>query len=248
MEQRIVLVSGWGQSEHACEPLLSALKRSGAVEWVRPEGSLEDMIARLDVRLSGTGQDTRTLVVGWSLGGQLLLHWLSRRSPPYPKGLGLCLLASNPCFVARDGWPGVAEDVFQNFRSQLGSDPRGCLMRFQAMQTQGSDQGAADLRWLRRDPALSALNGGGEGLSRDELRTTLEWLLTLDERKTLANWPEALRRPLVLLGENDVLIPPSLAHHLQPWADVRTLPKMAHYPGLATVDTLVGLVTGWWTA
>ena len=39
-------------------------------------------------------------------------------------------------------------------------------MRFQAMQTQGSDQGAADLRWLRRDPALSALNGGVKGFPR----------------------------------------------------------------------------------
>ena len=78
------------------------------------------MIARLDVRLSGTAGHPYT--GSWLVFKRTTAPALAE--PPillYPKGLGLYLLASNPCFVARDGWPGVVEDVFRTFGPNLAA-------------------------------------------------------------------------------------------------------------------------------
>lgn len=246
MRREIVLIAGWGQSEHACQPLVEALSDLGKVSLIRIEGTLESLHAQLDLQASRLSSNCQVLMLGWSLGGLVLLNWLDRRQADINSpGLCISLLACNPCFIASEGWPGVDSAVFQAFQSRLQVSPKATVLRFQALQTQGGEGAASDLRWLREDPELTTLTTPSKVTA---LYNTLEWLMTLDQRSTLAQWPRLLRRPLVLLGAQDALVPSRVMESLSSWADTDIVPSMAHYPGMAARDALVQSVRAWWAA
>lgn len=126
----------------------------------------------------------RCHLLGWSLGG-LVASQLALTHPERVQSL--ITVASSPCFMARDEWPGIAPKVLAGFNQMLAGDFKQTIERFLAIQAMGSEHARDDIRQLRHwlaerpMPQLAALEAGLGLLAdvdlRDELSAlSLPWL------------------------------------------------------------------------
>lgn len=126
----------------------------------------------------------RCHLLGWSLGG-LVASQLALTRPE--RCQSLITVASSPCFMARDEWPGIAPKVLAGFNQMLAGDFKQTIERFLAIQAMGSEHARDDIRQLRHwlaerpMPQLAALEAGLGLLAdvdlRDELSAlSLPWL------------------------------------------------------------------------
>lgn len=170
-------------------------------------------------------------VCGWSLGGQVALHW-ARREPE--KVRRLVLVTSTPCFAERDDWLfGMASEVLEKFAAELEQDHAATLRRFIALQLRGSENERellASLRgrlFSRGEPDMGALRGG------------LDILRAADQRSELQD----IRQPtLVIAGERDKLTPPAASHYMaqiMPSARVVEVRGAAHAPFLSHPEIFI---------
>lgn len=164
-------------------------------------------------------------VCGWSLGGQIALHWAAREPQKIKR---LVLVASTPCFVERDDWLfGLAHGVLRQFAAELEKNHAATLRRFLALQVRGSEgerELLASLRtrlFSRGEPHLDALRGGLEILHHADLRAALP----------------VIRQPvLVMAGERDKLTPPEASSYMAqalPNARMEEIAGAAHTPFLS---------------
>ena len=172
---------------------------------------------------------------GWSLGGQIALHWAMR----HPQQINrLALVATTPCFVQQPDWPcAMAADTLTEFSAALQADYAQTLRRFVALQMQGSDRERellADVRkhlFSRGEPDVVALQHGLEILRDTDMRAQLK---------------EIAHKTLVIAGERDRLTPLAastfLAHSL-PAARLVKIADAAHAPFLSHPDSFVQHVT-----
>ncbi len=172
--------------------------------------------------------DEPLAVCGWSLGGQIALHWALR----YPQQIRrLALVASTPCFVRRPGWEcAMAEETLAEFAAALQQDYAPTLRRFLALQVRGSERERELLSVLRNalssrgEPDLGALQSGLDILRGCDLRSVL---------------PDIVQPALVIGGERDTLTPPLAAHFLAaqlPDAKLAIIKGAAHAPFLSHPD------------
>ncbi len=118
-------------------------------------------------------------LLGWSLGG-LVASQLALTQPE--RCQSLITVASTPCFMARDDWPGIAPKVLTGFNQMLAGDFKQTIERFLAIQAMGSEHARDDIRqlrhWLAERPApqLAALEAGLGLLADVDLRDALATL------------------------------------------------------------------------
>ena len=202
MRDRLILLPGWGLGVSPLEPLAAALQ--GLDEHLRvqiePLPALEssDLNEWLD-ELDATLPDNAWLG-GWSLGGMLASELAARRGE---RCCGLLTLASNPCFVAHDGWPSaMPAETFDAFLAGCHADSQVTLKRFGLLCAKG----AQDPRGLAR-----LLVSGAPNAPSRALMSGLELLAQLDTREALL----AYRGPqLHLYAGMDELVPAEAAGHL----------------------------------
>lgn len=226
--RRIVLVGGWAQPASALEPLEKALKRLAPVD-VYP---LTVPFSALKPKLEEAGASPDTLLLGWSLGGQFLLQSSAKARHSQA---ALVLLASNPCFVSKDGWPGMDAGLFKDFRQRYQRNAEKALSRFRALQLQGS-RDAEDRRYWQ---GLSASDL--PALPQAVLAEGLSLLAEGDLRQSWRRWPSGL----LLLGEHDRLVPPALASYCPPGWSSQMIPQMAHFPGPNHSQTVADAILEW---
>ncbi len=164
-------------------------------------------------------------VCGWSLGGQVALHW-ARREPEKVKRL--VLVTSTPCFAERDDWLfGMASEVLEKFAAELEQNHAATLRRFIALQLRGSENERELLGLLRErlfsrgEPDMGALRGGLEILRAADLRAGL---------------PEIVQPTLLVAGGRDRLTPPAASRYLaqaMPNARMIEIEGAAHAPFLS---------------
>lgn len=265
--QELVLLHGWGCNRDIWRPLLSRVRGWANVTLVDIPGCAPQAIAdqavtesESDTGEGGAGDKRNTagpgpgaapaldqvleqllaacpqraVFIGWSLGGQLASE-IALRHPQ--RMIALVTLCSNPCFVERDGWPGMAGAAFRDFAARVAADPRSGLKRFHALQVQGSAQEASLRRRCRQ------LAGASAGPS---LLAGLGWLATLDQRAALAN----LAVPqLHLFAECDALVPAVCEHALAAGlgatgdAATQVLPGLSHLAPLEAPDSVAREIT-----
>ncbi|MBL4712078.1 MAG: pimeloyl-ACP methyl ester esterase BioH [Gammaproteobacteria bacterium] len=169
--------------------------------------------------------------VGWSLGGLAVL----RLAELYPQRVASAMLvATNPCFVKKQGWSSAVEaDVFNQFADYLSVNQKKTINRFLALQVKGSPDMKQSLKQLQqsiesRGPAsLPALMSGLDILLNTDLRTTLK---NLD---CSLHW---------VFGANDSLVPKELAAILQQeymQKDVTLLKQASHAPFISHSESFI---------
>lgn len=232
------------QERHSTKPCLVFLHGWGLNRAIWPQ-SLRDVLSDWDVRyldLPGFGERPAvaepamlaawtdalqqdiplgSIVVGWSLGGMVAID-LAARYPEHVRALGL--IASSPCFLGHDDWPGMKASVMNQFASALKADTALTIDRFLAIQAMGSITARHDVKLLREAvaslpaPSLAALQGGLSILHAFDLRHTLQ----------------GLAQPVFgCFGRLDTLVPVTVIDPLQqlcPSGHFSVLPKASHAP------------------
>ena len=202
MRDRLILLPGWGLGVSPLEPLAAALH--GLNEHLRVQieplpalgsGDLDEWLDELDATLPDNAW-----LGGWSLGGMLASELAARRGE---RCCGLLTLASNPCFVAHDGWPNAMPgETFDAFLAGCHADSQVTLKRFGLLCAKG----AADPRGLAR-----LLVSGAPNTPSNVLMSGLDLLAQLDTRDALMGY----RGPqLHLFAGLDELVPAEAASDL----------------------------------
>ena len=166
--------------------------------------------------------DEPLAVCGWSMGGQIAMHWALRHPLQVER---LVLVSSTPCFAERHDWQfGMPGDTLSQFAADLEQDHTATLRRFLGLQVRGSEGERELLAALRKsqfsrgEPDPDALRGG------------LDILRDLDLR---ADLPEIRQKTLLIAGERDKLTPPQASQYMAgmlPDARVVEIKGAAHVP------------------
>jgi len=161
------------------------------------------------------------VLVGWSLGGMLLLEALSgRRGDPIG---GLVLVGVAPVFTRRADYPwGQPPAVVRAMRRGVKDNPRQVLAEF-AKQCLAPDEAAYGSQVLAAFASPSA---------DESLTAGLDYLLTRDLRPLLSGLPSGA---VIIQGQEDRIVPPAQGLILRdqlPRARLYDLPGVGHLPFL----------------
>ncbi|MGS0681714.1 pimeloyl-ACP methyl ester esterase BioH [Shewanella sp. 125m-7] len=145
----VVMLHGWGVNSAVFTPLQNALDQyrvhfvdlPGFGHSQAVDGNIQDWLAAIIEQVP-----QQAIWTGWSLGG--LVATLAAIHHPQ-RVSALCTIASSPCFMAQQDWPGIPADVLGQFASQLTQDLDKTVERFLAIQAMGSQTAKADIKQLR---------------------------------------------------------------------------------------------------
>lgn len=197
----LVMLHGWGMNSSIWQSVLPALEEHFSITLIDLPGlgqspALDNFTFDAAVDALLTAAPERAHWLGWSLGGQLALA-AAAKAPG--RVSALVMVASNPCFVARDDWACAMDtETYQGFKGALTNNPAKTLTRFIMLQTQGAEAGRETLKQLKH-------------LVKEDQPCALAPALTLleaDARNALVE----LKMPVLLqFGEKDLLVPVSAA-------------------------------------
>jgi len=217
----LVLLHGWGAGGSVWGRQVEAFSKEG-VTVMAPTFPVWE--ARW---LSGYLKElplAETLLVGWSLGGMLLLEALAE-TPDAPAGL--ILVATPASFCQRPDYPwGQPRSVVRAMRRALREDSRQVLADFATRCLSPEEEG------FREDTL-------GEFRFRDngaDLAAGLDYLLDTDLRPRLSRAPAGV---LLVQGDQDGIVPPKQANVLRQYlnnARVVKLNSAGHAPFLTQAD------------
>jgi malonyl-CoA O-methyltransferase len=232
----VVLLHGWALHGGMWGPWVDELARRARLHFIDlpghgrsrwPEGAatLRDLARAVSPHVP-----QGATVLGWSLGGMVALE-LARSRPG--DLAALMLIATTPCFLAREDWPaGMNPGVLDGFAAGLAGDYRRTLSNFLALQTWGDENATQALRSLRAN-----LDAHGEP-DPQALTAGLGILRTADLRDALS----AITIPtLVIAGEHDRITPVAAGRELAsrlPSALFVEVPKAGHAPFLSHPETV----------
>ncbi|MBP6107950.1 MAG: pimeloyl-ACP methyl ester esterase BioH [Steroidobacteraceae bacterium] len=238
----LVLLHGWALHGGMWGPWIDELARRarlhlidlpghGRSRWPEGASTLRDLARAVSPHVP-----QGAAVLGWSLGGMVALE-LARLRPG--DLAALVLIATTPCFLAREDWPaGMNPGVLDGFAAGLAGDYRRTLSNFLALQTWGDENASQALRSLRAN-----LDAHGEP-EPQALVAGLGILRTADLRAELAT----IAIPsLVIAGEHDRITPVAAGRELAsrlPSARFVEVPKAGHAPFLSHPETVLREVEG----
>jgi pimeloyl-[acyl-carrier protein] methyl ester esterase len=171
------------------------------------------------------------LLVGWSLGGMLLLEAVSRLTDQPPQGLILVGVA--PVFTQRPDYPwGQPPGVVRAMRRGVMKNPSQVLAEF-AEQCLAPGEGACASQ-VREAFVVPAAAGN--------LAAGLDYLMQRDLRPLLSRLPAGA---VVIQGQADRIVDPAQGRLLQeqlPGARFHLLPPAGHLPFLTQAAAFNGII------
>jgi malonyl-CoA O-methyltransferase len=232
----LVLLHGWQSDSRVWDGLLLALRKTCCVWRIDLPGCgrnshLSCETAEQAIALIASVLPKKTIIVGWSLGGNLAL----KLAHDYPEKCSVLIaIGTNPSFVMRDNWPGMAPEVFEEFLRGCELQPEKTRQRFSAIQAKGDADEKKLLKWIREQPLAE--------WSSTELIRGLQWLCDLDGRQFLADLTPA---SLHIFGQFDQLVPMACAdavRQLNRNACVEIIQDAAHLPFITQTESVVECV------
>ena len=167
------------------------------------------------------------------MGGLVALSALEDGAKPR----SLTLLASQPCMVARDGWPhAISPPAFKDFRRRIRQNPKEGMRHFSALVTHGDEHAQQIRNQLQTAPIPD----------KATLARGLDLLERADLRKTWARQPIPQQ---CILGEHDALIPADVIQSLRslrPETHVTTVEKAGHALLLSQPDQCAEILHTFW--
>lgn len=240
-DRDLVLLHGWGLNAEVWRCILPRLSTQFRVHLVDLPGygRSQEFGALTLVQMSDLvirQAPEKAIWLGWSMGG-LVASDIALR---YPERVSsLITVSSSPCFTAREGWPGIKNEVLSGFQHQLSEDFKRTVERFLALQTLGTESARQDARILKDVvltqpmPSVEVLNGG------------LDILRTEDLREQIADLSMPLLR---IYGYLDGLVPRKVAALLDkscPRSKSVVIQKSAHAPFVSHPAEFCEVVETW---
>ena len=216
----LVLFHGFGFDSQVWYPLLPALIDRYQVYLVDLPGFglTSPMAWNVFKRALLEQVPARFALVGWSMGG-LLATKLALEEPA--RVTHLINIASSPCFVQIDQWPGIDVTVLQSFYHDLKSDFKPTLEAFIQLQAQKTGEVKA---------------GSATAMG---LKTGMEILIHSDFRESLLHFTKPV---LYMFGRLDRIVPYRTMAKMQLlYPDFRYLPfaKAAHMPFISHPELFI---------
>jgi len=213
----LVLLHGWGASgtiwRRQAEVFAGQETRVWAPTFPVWEVSwLVDYLEKLPL--------AETVLVGWSLGGMLLLEALSR-GPVRPAGLVLVAAPASFCQQADHPW-GQRRAAVRALRRTVREDPRRGLADF---ASRCLAQGESHFQKKILEDFQPQEKGA-------DLAAGLDYLLTTDLTSRLSGMPEGA---WIIQGDQDAIVPPAEAEFIREHlaqARMVTIPGAGHAPFL----------------
>lgn len=192
LNQRILLITGWGGGTKLLQPLAHALQHQGhTVELINIFNGLDAQVLQQHAEQAKDFD----VIIGWSLGGQLATLLVDAVEQQYQQQKVLITLASNPCFVAHENWAiAMSPATFQNFKQSFEADAIATLKKFGFMVCQGTTTTKQDFLLLQSLIQPQSLDLLKQGLN------CLEHLNTVDILKNYTG------HQLHLLAKQDFLV------------------------------------------
>jgi pimeloyl-[acyl-carrier protein] methyl ester esterase len=223
----LVFFHGWGATGRVWEGQVAALGHRLTVLTptvpVWEAGWFSDFLRELPLQ--------NCLLVGWSLGGMLLLEALSGLTDPSPGGL--VLVGVPAVFTRRPDYPwGQPPAMVRAMRRTLAANPRQVLAAF-AEQCLAPGEAALVCQ------ARAAFAGPTDPAS---LAAGLDYLLTRDLRTLLHRLPAGA---VVIQGQEDRIVPPGQGRFLEEQlagARLNLLPGAGHLPFLTQAAAFNGIL------
>lgn len=178
------------------------------------------------------------IYLGWSLGGLVATEMTLN----YPnKVLGLITVASSPYFVEQQEreWPGIKENVLNNFHQQLAEDTAKTIKGFLKIQAMGSPHIRQDLKHITQLVMEQPLP------NKHTLDESLSLLGQCDLRKHLAGIKQPFLR---LYGNNDRLVPSAAIEKINVLAeksDHHVFEHASHAPFISHLDEFHLVLLSW---
>lgn len=192
----ILLLTGFLYNKCIWQPLCQKLQHD--FDCYRWDGRAIDSncLERLSLNLVSSLPE-KFYVCGWSMGGLLALY-LAHRFPNRIKGM--LLIATNPCFIEQQGWPGVQEHHLKSLLNEFKNNPERARQAFCRLQAHGLENDRDKLeRYLL--PTCSS----------DALDVVFKQILTLNLLATL----NTLYMPIeYIFFKKDKLVPWQVSHHI----------------------------------
>ena len=232
MKERLVLLPGWAMHSGVWGDFATQLSQYFTLTLIDHLPSQESIDAVGDgiVELL---DDEPFYLLGWSLGGSVALN-MAQRYPSRVKGV--ILLATNPCFVANEAWPGMPLAMFRAFTQQVHLNALVTLEGFLMVQCQGVTNSHEYLETLK------ARFASKEMLPLNDLMQNLALLEKVDLRDMLAS----LTCPVVaILSDNDALVPVTIGQAmqmLQPNLQLHIIEKAGHIPFVIQTAVCVNII------
>ena len=229
----LAVLGGWGVSPEILSPWLETLEESVDIHVVDiPDLDAAELLS-VEERSKRLLQSApaNSYWLGWSLGGAIALD-LANQFPDRVKGV--ITLATNPCFVAQDGWAGMEADTFANFLQAYREVPAKTLQRFASLQVAGASEPRTLLRELKANL-----------LEPQVVLAQLLELLAIDRREQLAQ----LEVPtLMMLADSDALVPAELSETMRvqfPDVNLSKVGASSHLPFQDQPEQLKAAVLAW---
>ena len=219
---RLIFLNGWAASSAMLEGFKSQLPTSYELIILDDLYQLElaDIVVKIDALMTAN-----TVLVGWSLGGMLMLYYASLRAGKH-QAKALILLNASACFLERpDYTEGVKRIEFDGLKQVVQAQDSKALVRlFTHLLVGGSQTHKEDRRLLKQVFNAHVLP------SWKTLVKGLGYLEELDLR-TIVN---SIEQPMLcVLGENDALISASSVSDLSQKSThftVNIISGMGHFP------------------
>ena len=235
----IVLVHGWAMHSGIWRAFAQELATHFKVTLVdlpghgRSPAMMPFTLKTVSEALVDVAGDESSCWLGWSLGAAFVLEIASRFPGRVKK---IIMLAGTPCFVRKDGWPGMDEKVLDNFAMSLRQDTHATLLRFLSLQIKGLDDQKAAFK------ALKTLVFETPPADQQCLQEGLKILKETDLRAEFAQ----LKIPVAaILGRLDTLIPIAVADEMQsllPDIELTVIDRAGHVPFLSHQGAVVNAV------
>lgn len=216
MPDKLVLFPGWGFSPMVMKNLAEQLNKSYQTSIMDLSEPLEIIRTRIP--------DNAT-IIGWSLGGLFALALA--QIMPIKK---IIMIASNPCFIAQEDWPGIDPEFFKQFSQEVELDCDNALKKFTYLQVQGTHNEKEAYKQIK--PYLSKLTA----------TTQLLHILKQDLRSNLASLSCELH---FILSQKDPLVPIDLANKikaLKQEAHISILENASHASVMFNIEAIINHV------
>lgn len=222
---QLILLHGWGFNSTIWQLLLPELKKHFRVTIVDLPGygyskkikspyHLEELAIEIQALIH-----KQAIVVGWSLGG-LIATYIAYLFPK--KITQLINIASTPCFISNDTWPGIKKEALQALENDLHINHKKTFRRF--ILTHFENSSSSDHYQIMKEILSNNIP------DYDTLKNSLRLLAQTDLRKII----NKIQCPQhYIFGTHDTIVPHDTSKKIQsiaPRVTTMTIDQAGHIP------------------